>query len=345
VRSAFEICGHRVAPGEKTTVDLPVGSFSNHMPSTLPVRIVHGRKDGPVLFISAAVHGDEVIGVEIIRRLLKSTSLRSVCGTLLCVPVVNTFGFIGHNRYLPDRRDLNRSFPGSPSGSLAGQLAHLFTEEIIKRSDFGIDIHSAAEHRLNLPQIRYFSDDPKTVEMAEVFSAPFVLTAPLRDGSLRMAAQKEGVEVLLYEAGEALRFDETSVRIGVKGILNVMKHLGMIAGSRLKASKTDSVISEESKWVRAPTGGIFRAIRTIGDQAEEGEPLGYICDPFGDDEEVITTKYPGIIIGKSNLPLVNPGDAVFHVAKVSGPKSAEKRITSVGEEIDADPLFDEDEII
>ena len=224
--TAFEIAGQTVKPGERLTIDLPVGSFSNHMPAVMPVRIINGRQAGPVIFVSAAIHGDEVIGVEIIRRLLKSSTIRRLKGTLICIPIVNTFGFIGRQRYLPDRRDLNRSFPGSPNGSLAGQLAYMFTTEIMKRSDFGIDIHSAALHRVNLPQIRFNSENPETRDLAMVFGAPLVMEAPLREGSLRMAAHHIGKDVLLYEAGQALRFDEYSIRIGLKGILNILKYKG-----------------------------------------------------------------------------------------------------------------------
>jgi predicted deacylase len=345
MREPFEIGGRAVAPGSRLTVDLPVGSFLNHMPSTLPVRVIHGHRPGPVMFVSAAIHGDEIIGVEIIRRLLSSGAITGLRGTLICVPVVNTFGFIHQSRYLPDRRDLNRSFPGMVNGSLAGQLAHLFLAEIVSRADFGIDLHSAALHRVNLPQVRYDAENGSIHETALAFGAPLVLGAPLRPGSLRMAAREHGVEMLLYEAGEALRLDEFSVRIGVRGILNVMKQIGMLTSKRIRPSRAQSVISNSSKWVRAPSGGIFRAVRTIGDNVKSGDVLGYVSNPWGESEEQVEATLAGLIIGRSNLPIVNPGDALFHVARLHGPQSVEKRISSIEDAIDDDPLFDEDEII
>lgn len=345
MRSPFEIGGQIVRPGEKVTIDLPVGSFSNHMPAVMPVRVIHGRKPGPVIFISAAVHGDEVIGVEIIRRLLRASSIRRLRGTLVCVPVVNTFGFVGGQRYLPDRRDLNRSFPGAAKGSLAGQLAHLFNTEIIKRCDFGIDIHSAALHRVNLPQVRFNSDNPETLETAFLFGAPIVMEAPLREGSLRKVAKENGVDVLLYEAGEALRFDEFAIRVGLKGILNVLKHKGMIGGRKISSPKNLPVYVKSSRWVRSPVGGVFRALTTIGDQVRRGDILGYVSDPFGDEDQQIESSDDGVIIGRTNLPFVNPGDALFHIGQVQKMKTAGKNMEAIEKDIEADPLFDEDEII
>ena len=219
----FEIAGKKVAPGTRQIVDIPISLLSNHTPVNLTVNVVHGKRPGPVIFVSGAVHGDEIVGVEVIRRVLKSTALRGMRGTLLAVPVVNAFGFLNNTRYLPDRRDLNRCFPGHSRGSLAAQLAHLFLHEIVERSDFGIDLHSAAVHRVNLPQIRVNEDDPNIMEYAEAFGAPIILTSPLRDGSLREAARELGVPILLFEAGEGLRFDEMSIRAGVSGVLRVMR--------------------------------------------------------------------------------------------------------------------------
>ncbi len=345
MRAAFTIGGEEVAVGARKTVDLPVGSFNNHMPSRIPVRVVHGRREGPTLFISAVVHGDEIIGVEIIRRLLKSPLIKSLKGTLLCVPVVNTYGFISHSRYLPDRRDLNRSFPGTPNGSLAGQLANVFMTEIVARSDFGIDIHSAATHRVNLPQIRYCPNNSGVSEFAQAFGAPLRLEAPLRENSLRQAAQRVGVDILLYEAGEALRLDEYAVRIGVRGILNVMGQLGMIAKRKRASVDTKSVYSKKSNWLRSNIGGIFRATSTIGDSVQKDETLGYICDPFGDREDIVAAPQDGIIIGRSNMPIVNPGEALFHIAQIHKLVLAGEKLSQMEDEIESDPLFDEDEII
>ncbi len=345
MRASFEINDVVISAGTRKIVDLNVGTFSNHMPANIPVQVVHGRREGPTLFVSAVVHGDEIIGVEIVRRLLRHKQLNHLKGTLLCVPVVNTFGFISHSRYLPDRRDLNRSFPGAQDGSLAGQLAHVFMRDIVQRCDYGIDLHSAAAHRVNLPQVRYQGDNEKIAELAAVFAAPVALEAPLRENTLREAAGQVGVDILLYESGEALRFDEYAVRVGVRGILNVMAHIGMIAKPRSTRPQAKSVLAHKSKWSRAPVGGIFRSIKTIGDVVEKGDLLGYISDPFGQNETPVEANLNGVIIGRTNLPIVNPGDALFHIALIKRIQQAEEKLQIMEEDVEADPLFDEDEII
>ena len=311
-RAPFEIGGQRVPPGTRQTVELPISVLSTHQPMTLAVQVLHGRQPGPVLFLSAAIHGDEVVGVEVIRRLLRVRALQRLRGTLLAVPVVNAFGFIAHSRYLPDRRDLNRMFPGHAQGSLASQLAHLFMQEVVRRSDVGIDLHSAAVHRVNLPQIRADLEDPRLRELAQAFAAPVMLSSQLRDGSLRQAAQEAGVPVLLYEAGEALRFDEISVRTGLRGVLGVMRFLGMIAGP---APRSASLGATRSHWLRSPAGGVFRRLVPLGRQVARGERLGFISDPFGGSEVAVLSRRDGLVIGLSNLPVVNQGDALFHIAQ------------------------------
>jgi len=345
VRAAFEICDQSIPAGTRQTVDIPLGALSNHTPMTLPVHVIHGRREGPTLFVSAAIHGDEVQGVEVIRRLMQGTALRGLRGTVMLIPIVNGYGFISHTRYLPDRRDLNRSFPGSPGGSLAGRLAHIFMTEIVKRSDVGLDLHTGALHRTNLPQIRADLEAGNCLELAHAFGAPVILHSNLRDGSLRGAAQEVGVDVLLYEAGEALRFDEFAIRAGVKGVLSVMKHLGMVPAKSGKSRKTKSIISRSSHWLRAAEGGIFRATKTIGDSVERGQVIGAIADPFGESDVEITARAAGIIIGRTNVPVVNQGDALFHVAKVFNAEKAGNRVDALEQELDEDPLFDDDGLV
>jgi predicted deacylase len=344
-RADFEIGTHRIGPGNRDTIDLPVSVLSDHTPVAMSVHVVHGRRPGPTMFVSAAVHGDEVIGVEIVRRLLRTPSLSRLRGTLLAVPIVNAFGFMNHSRYLPDRRDLNRSFPGSAKGSLAGRLADLFMQEIIGRSDVGIDLHSAAIHRTNLPQIRVSPSRPETMSLAEAFGAPLILTSRLRDGSLRQAAQEKGVDILLYEAGEGLRFDELAVRVGVAGILRVMHRLEMIPGRGMSKAKTPPIRSTSSYWLRAPAGGLLRTFKSTGDHVQPGDILGAISDPFGETETEVTAEEAGLIIGRTNLPAVNEGDGLFHIAKLKHRDDPGATIDSLTAQLDADPLFDEDEII
>lgn len=344
-RSPFVIGDHRIAPGARLTVDLPVSVLSDHTPVALSAHVVNGSRPGPTIFVSAAIHGDEVIGVEIARRLLRTPSLDSLKGTLLVIPIVNAFGFHNHSRYLPDRRDLNRTFPGSATGSLAGRLAHLFMTEIVQRADFGIDLHSAAIHRTNMPQIRISPTKQQTLDLARAFGAPVILTSRLREGSLRMAAQDVGTDVLLYEAGEGLRFDEMAIRAGVSGILRVMRSLGMVGRKGISKPKAPSIHAQSSTWERAPAGGLLRAFKTTGDMAGAGEVLGIVSDPFGEVESDVVTEQGGLIIGRTNLPVVNEGDGLFHVATVAQRDDPEATIDSLASQLEADPLFDEDEII
>ena len=344
-QTAFRLGGRHIAPGARETVDLPVSVLSDHTPVSMSVHVINGRRPGPTMFVSAAVHGDEIIGVEIVRRLLRAPSLARLQGTLIAVPIVNSFGFMNHSRYLPDRRDLNRSFPGSAQGSLASRLAHLFMSEIVDRSEFGIDLHSAAVHRTNLPQIRLAPGKPETMKMAAAFGAPLILTSKLRPGSLRQTARDHGVEMLLYEAGEGLRFDEFAVRTGVAGILRVMRHLGMIASKGVSRPKAPSIVSTASTWLRAPAGGLLRTFKTIGERVGKGDVLGVISDPFGEIETEVVADDPGLLISRTNLPIVNEGDGLFHIAKLRARDDAAATIDSLVAQLDADPLFDEDEII
>ena len=310
------INGVKIARGQRLTIELPVAKLYTHSEIGMPVQVIRGKKPGPVLFVSAAIHGDELNGVEIIRRLLRSPTLKRLRGTLIAIPIVNVHGFISRSRYLPDRRDLNRSFPGSERGSLAARLADLFMTEIVDQCSHGIDLHTGASFRSNLPQIRANLDDPATAELAEVFGVPVLLNADLRDNSLRAAATERGVPMLLYEAGEALRFDEMSIRAGERGIRNVMRHLGMLPPLRKpKQQRHQPVVARTSSWVQAPISGIFRAIIPLGARVETDGLLGIIADPFGEKEQPVLAPFDGIVIGRSNLPLVNEGDALFHIAR------------------------------
>ncbi|MBD3754357.1 MAG: succinylglutamate desuccinylase/aspartoacylase family protein [Gammaproteobacteria bacterium] len=329
------IGGVTVTPGTRRTIDLTIGKLYTHSELTMPVQVWCGRQRGPVLFISAAIHGDELNGVEIIRRLLKVKALERLKGTLITVPIVNLHGFINHSRYLPDRRDLNRSFPGSSSGSIAGRLANIFLNEIVSKSTHGIDLHTGAINRSNLPQIRADLDDDCTRRMAQAFGAPLMLNSNLRDGSLRAAAVKRGIPILLYEAGEALRFDEVSIRAGVHGILNVMRELQMLAPSRRKQSKQiQPVVARSSFWVRAPHSGIFRSLVSDGQRVQANKTLiGVVSDPFGETEVEVYSPYSGLVIGQMKMPLVNEGEALFHIAKFARTDIALGKVEEFHEEM------------
>jgi len=330
-RAAFEIGATTIIAGTRRTVNLPMSLLSNHTPMSIPIHVIHGKKDGPRLFISAAIHGDELNGVEIIRRILKTPRVKRLKGTLVAVPIVNVYGFLAHSRYLPDRRDLNRSFPGNEKGSLTSQLAYLFMKEVVLRCTHGIDLHTGAIHRSNLPQIRADLTDPIMEQLAKSFSAPLVLHSDLRDGSLRRAATDKQIPTMLYEAGEALRFDELAIRLGVRGIIRVMQSLGMF-GKLPPPEKNTSVVARSSYWVRAPTGGIFQSLLHLGAKIKKGETVGMVTDPMGTTEMLVEAGEPGILIGRTSLPVVNQGDALFHIAKVHNTTRAEKVVAEFHEE-------------
>jgi predicted deacylase len=316
------ICGTTLSPGERTTVNLPATALSTHTEITMPVHIVHGRRPGPRLFVCAALHGDEINGTEIIRRLMRLGALRMLAGTLVAVPVVNVMGFVALSRYLPDRRDLNRSFPGSASGSLAARLASLFLSEIVAGSTHGIDIHTGAIHRTNYPQIRANIDNSEAEMLAVAFGAPIIINAGLRGGSLRAAARERGIPVLVYEAGEALRFEEIPIRAGLRGILGVMRALEMLPRARQRDKLVPPVIVRSSSWVRAPCSGVLRLVTHNGAVVRDGDRLGFITDPYGADEVEICAHADGIVIGHTTLPVVNEGDALFHIGRTEGTEAA-----------------------
>lgn len=339
----FEIGGERVSCGSRRLIDIPVARLSNHSPVALPVHVIHGNQPGPILFVSAAIHGDEILGVEIIRRLLNSKGLDNIKGTLLCVPVVNVFGFLSQTRYLPDRRDLNRVFPGSPEGSLAAQLAHLFLNEVVGRSNFGIDLHTGAINRENLPQIRADFTNDALKRFAEAFAAPVLLQSSIPQGSLREAAAERGVGILLYEAGEALRLDELAVRAGVRGIQNVMHELDMLPARFASRPKAMPVFSHASRWSRAPEAGLFRAFKTLGDSVSKGDMIGIVSDPYEGIDTPVTAPTDGIIIGRINVSVVNRAEALFHVAEFRRLGTAETSIESISSELENHEM-DEEEI-
>ena len=311
----LSIGGIHVQPGERQVIDVPVAPMYTHDDLSITVQVVRGKHPGPTLFISAAIHGDEINGVEIIRRLLQHRSLRNIRGTLLAIPIVNVHGFLNHTRYLPDGRDLNRSFPGFAKGSLTGRVAHTFVQEIVSKCSHGIDLHTGSRHRSNFPQIRADLDDPQARLMTEAFGVPLAIDAKIRDGSLRDCAGQAGIPVILYEAGEALRFEEMYIRAGVTGIVNVMRSIGMLPKSRSKRTPPSPIISDQTSWVRAPESGILRTFVPLGGKVAKGQVIAMVADPLGAAETAILAPSNGMVIGRTNLPLVYEGDATFHIAE------------------------------
>lgn len=311
----IEIAKEIIPPGRSQILEIPVSRLPTQTVLSVPVTVVNGLQPGPKLWLSAAIHGDELNGVEIIRQVLERVKPETLRGTLFAVPIVNVFGFIEQSRYLPDRRDLNRSFPGSETGSLAARLANLFMREIVNQSTHGIDLHTAAIHRVNLPQIRANLADKATYECAKAFGTEVIIHADTRDGSLRQAATKKGIPVLLYEAGEALRFDAGAIATGVRGVFRVMNYLGMSDFATVESS-TLPIEIHKSKWIRASRGGIFHLAVNLGEKVVKRQKVGFTTDAFGREQQQIRASVDGIVIGYTLNPLVNQGDAIVHLALV-----------------------------
>lgn len=324
------IGGIAIAAGTRQTVNLTVADLTIGTPVQLPVIVHRGAKPGPVMFLSAAMHGDEINSVEIVRRVLKLPALSELAGTLLAVPVVNVLAFLHQSRYLPDRRDLNRSFPGSDSGSLAARLAHLFLSEVVGKADFGIDLHTGAIHRPNLPQIRADLSNADNKRLAKAFGAPLFLDSKPSEGTLRAYTTAKGIPAILYEACEALRFDETAIRIGVQGVANVMMELEMLPkAADAPVSTVAPIYAKSEGWARAPVSGILRSQAALGDAVKKGQTLGVIGNPFDEREVPVLAPFGGIIIGRVMLPLIYEGEAAFHIARVETPNEVEKKVDQI----------------
>ena len=348
----FSIGENVIDPGKTKDIALPVTTMATGYSSNLALRVIHGTKTGPTIFISGAIHGDEIVGTAIIQRLAREILPEALSGTVMLIPVSNIFGFLNQSRYLPDRRDLNRSFPGNPNGSLAGQLAHVFFSEVVCRADLGIDIHTAAVHRYNLPQIRIAAGNKYLVELAMAFGAPVIIESPLRDGSMRSLAKEQGVDMLLLEAGEALRFDDLSIETGTAGALRVMAHMNMIEADDGLSEVGIPARSNKSTWVRSARGGVAHLAKVSGDPVHEGDLLATVAGLFGEEPEGIYSPIDGIVIGHATLPVVHQGDALLHIAKVANPERVGARIESITDAIlasepegFAEVLMDEDEVL
>lgn len=324
----MKIGGHLIEPGQTKKIFLQVGKIYDSTDLNMPVHVIRGTEDGPTIFISAAVHGDEINGIEIVKEVMRTLSKTKIKGTVIAVPIVNVFGFNNQSRYLPDRRDLNRSFPGSASGSLASRMAHLFVKEIVSKCDYGIDFHTGAVRRSNFPQIRVNTKNPKSLKFAKTFGAPLLVDSNVRDGSLREMGNKLGVVTLVYEAGEALRFNSEYIRIGKMGCLNAMYSLGIY---QLKPAKIESTLAKtpilvkDSFWLRSPMGGTLRLKVKLGKFVKVGDKIGEISGPFGQKIETILAPQMGVIISINNLPLVTVGTAIAHIGTYEKGKKTNQR--------------------
>lgn len=324
------IAGTTIEAGEHKTILFPTPHINTQIKIDMPVHVFNGKFRGPTICILGAIHGDELNGIEIIRRVHEKISPRRLSGTVITVPVANIHGVIMQTRYLSDRRDLNRSFPGSKKGTLAARLAYGLLHHVIKHCDYGIDLHTGGYGRINMPQLRVDFSTAKVKEFAKSFKAPVILDSKQRDGSLREAAGRLGIPMIVYEGGEALRFNEICIRGGVNGILNVLNYLKMIKFPEKKFNnKSKSVITSTSRWVRAPASGIIESVKeALAGHVKKGDVLAKIHDPFLINPSTkVIAPFEGIVIGQALKAMTTEGDALFHVASF-------KNITGVRAYID-----------
>lgn len=300
-----------IALGEHLKVNLTIARLPTYTPIDLPVHVYRGQKKGPTLLLTGGLHGDEINGIEIIRRMIESEQIFPEIGTVIAIPIVNIYGFIQSERGLPDGKDINRSFPGAKEGSLAKLLAYTLMKDIIPHIDCGIDFHTGGASRSNYPQLRVAFSNEKAKALAESFSPPVILNSGLISKSFRNAAQKKGKPILVYETGESLRFDEFGIKEAINGTLRVMKSLGMIKHA---PDNQKTLIYSKSEWVRAKTAGLFQPKVKLGSVLTKRQTLGYINDPYGDSSTRALTSRDGMVIGLNYCPVVHKGDAIIHFA-------------------------------
>lgn len=305
-----------VPPGGEATVRLPIAHLPTGTLMELPVHIYCGQGAGPVLLLQGGLHGDELNGVESLRRMMEEGTCRPDRGAVLVAPVINLFGFLEGSRELPDGKDINRSFPGSARGSLAARVAHTLLTQVFAVADVVVDLHTGGGRRHNHPQVRFTEGDAASEALSEVFGAPFRFASRSLPRSLRREAFKRGVPMLVFEGGESLRFDESAIQLAIDGAQRVMVHLGMVAG---ELSERPSVLLSKPRWIRAPRAGLFQASVSSGAWVRKGEVLGRITDPYNHRSATIKAPRDGFVVSINHMPLVHRGDAVLRLgAPVDG---------------------------
>ena len=319
----FEICGTSVPGGKQVQINLNIARLPSRTPISMPVFVNRGKEAGPTLLLLAGMHGDEINGIETLRRMLKQNLCRPKRGTVVCIPVVNIYGFINFSREVPDGKDVNRSFPGSIRGSLAGRIAHHVISDIVPHVDCGIDFHTGGAARTNYPQIRCVMDNPENSALAHAFAPPFIVNAPLRPRSLRQTAAKMGKPIIVFEGGESLRLDEFAIVSAIKGTQRVMAHLGMIEAPPAEHAVRSVTFSS---WIRAKYAGLFHSFVKSGEAVSARQVLGTITDPYGDFEVKLRAPFDGFVIGLANNPVVHQGDALMHIGSTDALSGTNKKI-------------------
>lgn len=308
----IQINGDAVLPGENKLLRIEIARLPTGTLIDIPVHIFNSKQAGPTILVQAGLHGDEINGVETLRRMLENKDFTISKGTVIVVPILNVFGFIHFSRDVPDGKDVNRSFPGSKTGSLASRIAYHYTKEILPQIDFGLDLHTGGGQRNNFPQMRYTEGDETSMKLATMFNAPFAFASNLISGSFRKAAHKMGKPIAVYEAGESMRFDEGAIEIGIRGVKNVLMGLGMISN---QPEGIESISLEYRKWLRAPRAGMFIPEIKNGDSMVKGQFLGTVTDTYAKKHKKIKAPFDGYVICINHQAVVNQGDALFHVGR------------------------------
>lgn len=306
------IHGNCVAPGEDRLLRIEIGRLPTGTLIDIPIHIFNAKKAGPTVLVQAGLHGDEINGVEILRRMLENSDFSISKGAVIVVPILNVFGFIHFSRDVPDGKDVNRSFPGRKSGSLASRIAYHYTQEILPQIDFGLDLHTGGGLRHNFPQMRYTEGDEMSIKLATLFNAPFSFASNLISGSFRKVAHKLGKPIAVYEAGESMRFDEGAIKIGIQGVKNVLMGLEMIP---LEPVNGQSISLEYRKWLRAPRAGMFVPEIKNGGSMKKGQILGMVTDTYAKKNKKIKAPFDGYVICINHQAVVNQGDALFHLGR------------------------------
>jgi len=309
----IHIQGQEVKAGQNAQVFLNIYKLPTHTMIEIPVFVFNGKEDGPTILFLAGMHGDELNGVDIVRKVIMRDDVRKLKrGCVIAIPVINIISFLAGTRDLPDGRDLNRCFPGSKAGSLGSRIAHDLMETIIPQIDFGVDFHTGGAKISNYPQLRCVFNDEKNLELGRIFSPLMVINSSFRDNTLRKEAAKQGKPILVFEGGESFRFDYHSVNEGINGCLRLLHHFGMI---HWELPPNPTIFITKSSWVRAKSSGLWHKTIPYGAAVHKGDILGMISDPYGEVEHKLLAPHGGYIIGINHLPVVNQGDALIHIGK------------------------------
>jgi len=302
----------KIELGQNDNVQLHVARLPSGTVINLRIQVFRSKNPGPTLLVLGGVHGDEINGVEIVRRMVEQKLFYNLeKGSVIAIPLLNVYGFINFSRDASEGKDVNRSFPGTTKGSLASRVAAALTKNVLPLVDVGIDFHTGGGARYNFPQVRYSKRHAQSSELAKAFAAPYLVEKTEIDKSLRKVMVSQNKPFLVFEGGESLRYDGFSIENGIAGTKRIMKHLGMIKDAPEPTRK--SIVFEKSTWVRAEHSGLFRWIQHSGARVSKGEPLGFLNDPYGENKAVVTANRDGYIIGHNNAPVVSAGDALFHI--------------------------------